>query len=129
MHTSPAATPSSTCCTSCERSETRRSWNDSRPLSRERSLLIGDGDRAEDLQKALAAASDKFLAVARDLSSRRRAQAVVLARSVETLLADLAMETLVLKPEYVSLFTDDERVTAARRLEEVGARTVTAARS
>jgi hypothetical protein len=42
---------------------------------------------------------------------------------------DLAMETLVLKPEYVSLFTDEERVTAARRLEEVGARAVPAARS
>ena len=42
---------------------------------------------------------------------------------------DLAMETLVLKPEYVSLFTEDERATAARRLDEVGARAVPAARS
>ena len=32
---------------------------------------------------------------------------------------DLAMETLVLKPEYSALFTDEERATAARRLEEV----------
>ena len=30
---------------------------------------------------------------------------------------DLAMETLVLAPEYQSLFTDEERATAARRLE------------
>jgi len=42
---------------------------------------------------------------------------------------DLAMETLVLRPEYVSLFTDDERVTAERRLQEVRARAVSAARS
>lgn len=31
---------------------------------------------------------------------------------------DLAMETLVLAPEYRSLFTDEERATAGRRLEE-----------
>lgn len=34
---------------------------------------------------------------------------------------DLAMETLVLRPEYASLFSDQERATAARRLEEVQA--------
>ncbi len=34
---------------------------------------------------------------------------------------DLAMEALVLRPEYAALFTDDERATAARRLEEAGA--------
>jgi hypothetical protein len=34
---------------------------------------------------------------------------------------DLAMETLVLRPEYTALFTDEERATAARRLEEVQA--------
>ena len=32
---------------------------------------------------------------------------------------DLAMETLVLAPEYRSLFTDEERAIAGRRLEEV----------
>ena len=60
-------------------------------LARERELLTGDGDRAEDLQKALAAASDRFLMVGRELSARRRTQAVTLARELETLLADLAM--------------------------------------
>ena len=32
---------------------------------------------------------------------------------------DLAMETLVLKPEFATLFSDAERATAARRLEAV----------
>ena len=32
---------------------------------------------------------------------------------------DLSMETLVLAPEYASLFTEAERAIAARRLEEV----------
>ncbi len=39
---------------------------------------------------------------------------------------DLAMETLVLKPEYASLFTDAERAVAARRLDEVRTRVVIA---
>jgi hypothetical protein len=34
---------------------------------------------------------------------------------------DLAMETLVLVPDYAPLFTDEERAIAARRLEEVRA--------
>jgi 5-methylcytosine-specific restriction protein A len=34
---------------------------------------------------------------------------------------DLAMETLVLDPAFRPLFTDDERATAARRLEEARA--------
>lgn len=34
---------------------------------------------------------------------------------------DLSMETLVLAPEYASLFTEDERAIAARRLEEARA--------
>ena len=34
---------------------------------------------------------------------------------------DLAMETLVLKPEYAALFTNEERAAAARRLETVSA--------
>jgi hypothetical protein len=32
---------------------------------------------------------------------------------------DLAMETLVLRPEYRPLFTEEERAVAARRLEQV----------
>ena len=60
-------------------------------LARERGLLSSDGDRAEDLQSALASASERFLVVARALSGRRRKQAVTLARNLETLLADLAM--------------------------------------
>ncbi len=35
---------------------------------------------------------------------------------------DLAMETLVLKPEYQPLFTDEDRAIAARRLDEVRTR-------
>jgi DNA repair protein RecN (Recombination protein N) len=60
-------------------------------LARERSLLTGDSDRAEDLQDALRVASDHFVAVARDLSQRRRTQAGIFARALESLLADLAM--------------------------------------
>ena len=60
-------------------------------LARERSLLSADGDRAEDLQLALAAASEAFLEAARDLSRRRRTHAAVFARELEGLLAELAM--------------------------------------
>jgi DNA repair protein RecN (Recombination protein N) len=60
-------------------------------LARERALLSGDSDRAEDLQKALAAASERFLGIARDLSSRRRTLARALADDLEALLAELAM--------------------------------------
>ncbi len=37
---------------------------------------------------------------------------------------DLAMETLVLKAEYASLFTDEERAIARRRLDQVNASAV-----
>ena len=60
-------------------------------LGRERDFLSGDGDRAEDLQRALAAASERFLSLGRDLSSRRRKHALTLAGDLEALLADLAM--------------------------------------
>jgi DNA repair protein RecN (Recombination protein N) len=60
-------------------------------LARERDLLSGDGDRAEDLQRALTSASERFLTAARELSLRRRSQAVTVARNLEALLADLAM--------------------------------------
>ena len=60
-------------------------------LRRERHLLTGAGERAEDLQRDLSAATDRFLAVARDVSRRRRAAAARFAVDIETLLADLAM--------------------------------------
>ena len=60
-------------------------------LARERSFLRGDDDRGEDLQRALASASEVFLDRARDLSRRRRKQAGVFARELEALLAELAM--------------------------------------
>ena len=63
-----------------------------RSLARERDLLNGVGERAEDLQKALADASGRYLAVARELSRKRREAAGQFARTVETLLAELAME-------------------------------------
>jgi len=62
-----------------------------RSLARERDLLSSAGERAEDLQNALADAGDRYLAVARDLSGRRRDAAGPFARKVETLLAELAM--------------------------------------
>jgi DNA repair protein RecN (Recombination protein N) len=63
-----------------------------RSLARERDLLNGAGERAEDLQKALADAGERYLAVARELSRKRRDAAGPFARAVETLLAGLAME-------------------------------------
>ncbi len=62
-----------------------------RSLARERDLLTGTGERAEDLQNTLADAGDRYLAVARELSRRRRDAAGRFARKVETLLAELAM--------------------------------------
>jgi DNA repair protein RecN (Recombination protein N) len=60
-------------------------------LGREQELLTGAGERAEDLQKALKVASDRYLNVARELSRLRREAARQFARTVEGLLADLAM--------------------------------------
>jgi DNA repair protein RecN (Recombination protein N) len=60
-------------------------------LAREMELLTGAGERADDLQKALTAASERFLADARELSRRRRQAAQPFARRIEALLADLAM--------------------------------------
>src|SRR6185503_1059606 len=45
----------------------------------------------EDLQKGLAAASERYLTAARDLSSKRRDAAGRFAKEIETLLAGLAM--------------------------------------
>ena len=60
-------------------------------LARERDLLPGGGERAEDLQKELAAATDRYLALARELSRKRRKAAVRFAGDLQALLADLAM--------------------------------------
>jgi DNA repair protein RecN (Recombination protein N) len=60
-------------------------------LARERELLTGVGERAEDLVKELDAATKAFLTVARDLSQRRRTAAVQFARDLEELLGELAM--------------------------------------
>jgi DNA repair protein RecN (Recombination protein N) len=62
-----------------------------RDLAREQELLTGAGERVEDLQKALNAASDRYLKAARELSRSRRDAARRFARTVEELLADLAM--------------------------------------
>ena len=62
-----------------------------RSLARECDLLTGAGERAEDLQKALADADDRYLASARELSRKRRDAAGRFARKVETLLGELAM--------------------------------------
>ena len=60
-------------------------------LAREQELLTGAGERAEDLQRALNVASDRYLKAARELSRLRREAARQFARTVEALLADLAM--------------------------------------
>jgi DNA repair protein RecN (Recombination protein N) len=60
-------------------------------LAREQELLTGAGERAEDLQKALDAATDRYLKAARQLSRLRRDAARHFARTVEGLLAELAM--------------------------------------
>jgi DNA repair protein RecN (Recombination protein N) len=62
-----------------------------RALGRERDLLTGASGRAEDLEAALGAANETFLAAARDLSRRRRDAAGRFARTLEGLLAELAM--------------------------------------
>jgi DNA repair protein RecN (Recombination protein N) len=61
-------------------------------LARERDLLTGAGERADELQAALRTATETYLARARELSRKRRAVAGRFAREVEALLADLAME-------------------------------------
>ena len=62
-----------------------------RVLADERALLTGSSERAEDLQKALDAAGRTYLSAARELSARRRTAAVTFARTLEGLLAELAM--------------------------------------
>jgi DNA repair protein RecN (Recombination protein N) len=60
-------------------------------LRRERDLLTGASEKSEDLQRHLADATSRFLAVARALSQRRRAAATTFAKGLEALLAELAM--------------------------------------
>jgi DNA repair protein RecN (Recombination protein N) len=60
-------------------------------LARERGLLTGATEAADVLQRDLAERTRAFLESARALSARRRAAAVAFARSMESLLAELAM--------------------------------------
>jgi DNA repair protein RecN (Recombination protein N) len=60
-------------------------------LKRERDLLTGAGERADDLLNMLEIATGEFLSNARKLSRRRRAAAVEFARDMERLLDELAM--------------------------------------
>ena len=60
-------------------------------LRRERDLLTGVSETAEDLQRRLDDATAAFLDVARDLSRRRRHAAAAFASRLESLLAELAM--------------------------------------
>ena len=60
-------------------------------LARERELLTGTGQRADDLLNSLDAATAEFLSEARELSRRRRTGAVDFARDMEGLLGELAM--------------------------------------
>jgi DNA repair protein RecN (Recombination protein N) len=60
-------------------------------LARERDLLTGGGEKTEDLQRELAAATDRFLALARQISKARRKAAVTFSQALEALLAELAM--------------------------------------
>ena len=60
-------------------------------LARERKLLTGGGEAAEDLAAALDAATTRYLDIAGELSRKRRTAATAFARELETLLGDLAM--------------------------------------
>ena len=60
-------------------------------LRREKQLLTGGTEEAEELQRRLDVAAAAFLASARKLSSARRRAAAPFAREIEALLADLAM--------------------------------------
>jgi DNA repair protein RecN (Recombination protein N) len=60
-------------------------------LARERDLLSGASEKAEDLQKELEAATAVYLDAARELSRKRRTAARAFAAGIEAVLADLAM--------------------------------------
>lgn len=61
-------------------------------LAAEHAALVGGSSSLADLEQAIAEASSAYLALARDLSSRRRRVAGELARRMESELADLAMD-------------------------------------
>ncbi|MEQ1572721.1 MAG: DNA repair protein RecN [Vicinamibacterales bacterium] len=60
-------------------------------LARERDLLAEAGERSEDVERSLVAATARYLSVARDLSGKRRSAAVRVGQQLEALLAQLAM--------------------------------------
>jgi DNA repair protein RecN (Recombination protein N) len=60
-------------------------------LAREHDLLMGVGERADDLLKRLETATAEYLSKARELSRRRRTAAGQFARDMEGLLDELAM--------------------------------------
>jgi DNA repair protein RecN (Recombination protein N) len=60
-------------------------------LARERDLLTGSGERAEDLVKGLETATAEFHGKARELSRKRRDASIRFAREMEGLLGELAM--------------------------------------
>lgn len=60
-------------------------------LARERALLRGAGERVDDLERELTTATTRFLAAARELSTKRRAAARHFSGHIEALLAELAM--------------------------------------
>jgi len=62
-----------------------------RALAHERDLLTGGAEKADDLQRTLAEATDRYLTAAREVSRRRREAAGPFARAVEALVAELAM--------------------------------------
>jgi DNA repair protein RecN (Recombination protein N) len=63
-----------------------------RALGRERDLLSGTGERAEDLPRMLREAEDMYLGMAKGLSQTRREAAGRFSRRIEAILAELAME-------------------------------------
>jgi len=60
-------------------------------LSRERDLLTGAAELADDLVASLESATAEYLVAARDMSRKRRAAALEFARGLEAMLAELAM--------------------------------------
>jgi DNA repair protein RecN (Recombination protein N) len=61
-------------------------------LARERDLLTGATEHADVLHQELQAATEVYLAAARELSVKRRAAAPRFARALEAVLAELAMD-------------------------------------
>ena len=80
-----------------------------RTLGRERDLLGGNGERAEELRQAVHEAERRYLVVARELAGRRRHVAGEFAQQVETILGELAME----RTRFETRFDGDEADVAA----------------